>query len=52
MGKVNKKYLVILMDHQPFHLEEAEKNGVDLQFSGHTHHGQALALQLYHRHGL
>jgi len=31
---------VILMDHQPFHLEEAEQNGIDLQLSGHTHHGQ------------
>jgi predicted MPP superfamily phosphohydrolase len=31
---------VILMDHQPFRLEEAMSNGVDLQLSGHTHHGQ------------
>lgn len=31
---------VILMDHQPFHLEEAEQAGVDLQISGHTHNGQ------------
>ena len=31
---------VILMDHQPFKLEEASKAGVDLQLSGHTHHGQ------------
>lgn len=31
---------VILMDHQPVHLEEAERSGVDLQLSGHTHHGQ------------
>lgn len=31
---------LILMDHQPFLLELAEKNGVDLQLSGHTHHGQ------------
>lgn len=30
----------ILLDHQPYHLEEAEKNGVDFQFSGHTHYGQ------------
>ena len=30
----------ILLDHQPYHLEEAEKAGVDFQFSGHTHHGQ------------
>lgn len=31
---------VILMDHQPFNLDEAEQTGVDLQFSGHTHQGQ------------
>lgn len=31
---------VILLDHQPFHLEDAETHGVDLQLSGHTHHGQ------------
>lgn len=40
MENVEKKYPIILMDHQPFHLGEAEANGVDLQLSGHTHHGQ------------
>ena len=30
----------ILLDHQPYNLEEAEQNGIDFQFSGHTHHGQ------------
>ncbi len=40
MAEVDKSYPVILMDHQPFRLEEAEINGVDLQLSGHTHHGQ------------
>jgi hypothetical protein len=30
----------ILLDHQPYHLEQAERLGVDFQFSGHTHHGQ------------
>jgi predicted MPP superfamily phosphohydrolase len=30
----------ILLDHQPYHLEEAEEAGVDFQFSGHTHRGQ------------
>ena len=30
----------LLLDHQPFHLEEAEAAGIDFQFSGHTHHGQ------------
>ncbi len=34
------KPFTILLDHQPYHLEEAEKNGIDFQFSGHTHHGQ------------
>ncbi|MDR0205991.1 MAG: metallophosphoesterase [Bacteroidales bacterium] len=33
---------LILLDHQPFYLEETAKNGIDLQFSGHTHHGQIL----------
>jgi predicted MPP superfamily phosphohydrolase len=32
--------LRILLDHQPFHLEEAEAAGVYLQGSGHTHNGQ------------
>ncbi len=35
---------VILMDHQPFGLDEAVRCGVDLQLSGHTHHGQLWPL--------
>ncbi|MDR1890414.1 MAG: metallophosphoesterase [Zoogloeaceae bacterium] len=31
---------MILLDHQPYHLEEAEQAGAFLQFSGHTHNGQ------------
>jgi predicted MPP superfamily phosphohydrolase len=31
---------VVLLDHQPYHLEEAQANGVTLQLSGHTHRGQ------------
>jgi len=34
------------MDHQPVDLEEAELQGVDLQLSGHTHHGQIFPLNL------
>ena len=30
----------IVLDHQPFNLEAAERAGIDFQFSGHTHHGQ------------
>jgi uncharacterized protein len=40
MSEVDKNLPVIMMDHQPFGLNEAEENGVDLQLSGHTHHGQ------------
>ena len=36
----DKGQYVILLDHQPFHLEEAEQAGVNFQFSGHTHYGQ------------
>ena len=37
---MNDSLPMILLDHEPFHLNEAEENGIDLQFSGHTHHGQ------------
>lgn len=37
---LSKDKPIILLDHQPYHLEEAEQQGVDLQLSGHTHHGQ------------
>jgi len=34
----------IVLDHQPYHLEEAEQAGIDFQFSGHTHRGQVWPL--------
>ena len=40
MTGVDKRYPIILMDHQPFGLNEAVEQGADLQLSGHTHHGQ------------
>ena len=40
MSEIDKSYPIILMDHQPFRLEEAHTNGADIQLSGHTHHGQ------------
>jgi uncharacterized protein len=42
----DKNLPVILMDHTPFQLEEAMENGVDLQLSGHTHHGQMFPINL------
>ena len=35
---------VILLDHQPFHLDETAKYGIDLELSGHTHNGQIWPL--------
>lgn len=37
---LDKNKPMILLDHQPYHLEEAEQNEIDLQISGHTHNGQ------------
>lgn len=37
---------VILLDHQPYNLEEAEENAIDLQISGHTHRGQVWPISL------
>ena len=36
----------ILLDHQPYHLNEAEENNIDLQLSGHTHAGQFFPINL------
>ena len=37
---------LILLDHQPYHLDETVNSGVDLQLSGHTHNGQMWPLNL------
>ena len=42
--ETDKKYPIILMDHTPFGLDEAERNGVALQLSGHVHNGQLFPL--------
>lgn len=43
-GNLDKSLPVILMDHQPFTLEESLQNGVDVHLSGHTHNGQIWPL--------
>jgi predicted MPP superfamily phosphohydrolase len=37
---VDRSLPVIMMDHQPFNLQQVVDAGVDFQLSGHTHHGQ------------
>jgi predicted MPP superfamily phosphohydrolase len=44
MQQLDTSKPVILLDHQPFHLDESAKYGVDLQLSGHTHNGQMWPL--------
>ena len=36
----DKSKCILVLDHQPAHLEQAEQAGVDFQLSGHTHRGQ------------
>lgn len=37
---VDRTLPIIMMDHQPFNLQQVADAGVDFQLSGHTHHGQ------------
>ena len=39
LSTLNSPY-TILLDHQPYNLEQAEAAGIDFQLSGHTHRGQ------------
>jgi len=48
-GGVDPSRPLILLDHQPIHLEQAERAGIDLQLSGHTHAGQLFPLNLINR---
>ena len=44
LANVDTTKPVILLDHQPFHLNATAEKGVDLQLSGHTHNGQMWPL--------
>ncbi len=43
---VDNSLPLILLDHQPVDLENAQKNKVDLQLAGHTHRGQVFPVNL------
>lgn len=57
LALTDQSEFTILLDHQPKYLDEAVKNEIDFQFSGHTHHGQVFPLSLItnglfeHAHG-
>jgi uncharacterized protein len=40
MSSADRGKPTILLDHQPRRLSETQEEGINLQFSGHTHHGQ------------
>jgi uncharacterized protein len=44
LKEVDKTVPLVLMNHQPSELDETIKNEIDVQFSGHTHHGQLFPL--------
>lgn len=46
MQNVSDSTFTILLEHQPHELQKAEENGIDLQFSGHTHRGQVFPASL------
>ncbi len=43
---IDVKLPIILLDHQPYKLDETAKYPIDLQFSGHTHRGQIFPFNL------
>ena len=40
LANAPKNQYTIVLDHQPYHLEETAECGIDFQLSGHTHRGQ------------
>jgi predicted MPP superfamily phosphohydrolase len=50
MDGIDKNLPIILLDHQPNNLEEGQRNGIDLQLSGHTHNGQFFPNNLISKH--
>jgi predicted MPP superfamily phosphohydrolase len=48
-GGVDRGRPLILLDHQPIGLGEAERAGIDLELSGHTHAGQLFPLNLINK---
>ncbi|OJU55361.1 MAG: hypothetical protein BGN96_15850 [Bacteroidales bacterium 45-6] len=46
MEEIDHSKPIILLDHQPYDLQESVDNKIDLQFSGHTHNGQIWPFSL------
>ncbi len=48
-GQVDTSRPLIVLDHQPIRLEDAQQAGVDLLLCGHTHAGQLFPLNLINK---
>jgi predicted MPP superfamily phosphohydrolase len=46
----NRRLPIILLDHQPINLDEAVKEKISLQLSGHTHDGQIWPMSFITNH--
>lgn len=46
MARCDAAKPILVLDHQPYKLASADSLGVDLQFSGHTHHGQVWPVSI------
>src|SRR5690606_702738 len=46
MKGIDTRKPLLLLDHQPIDLGEAQAAGIDLQLSGHTHRGQIFPANL------
>lgn len=47
VSSFDKSKPIILVDHEPYELEEIAKAGVDLDLSGHTHNGQMFPSNVF-----
>lgn len=46
MQKTDPNKPTFLLDHQPYEIAKKDSLGIDIQFSGHTHHGQVWPMSL------
>jgi predicted MPP superfamily phosphohydrolase len=46
LDEVPRDLPIVLLAHRPLHFDEARAAGIDLQLSGHTHHGQLFPINI------
>lgn len=49
MRRVDARYPVVVLDHQPVSIDESAAAGADLHISGHTHNGQLWPINYFVR---